>query len=345
MLEHALRKLVHVHHVLRHLADGLRRGAQLLLGLLLLHARLGEHLAQVVKLVAQRHVHPLDEHLRDAIHALHLRLRRREDEVIHRALHRQHGAHDALLHLHGHLLAHILHRLADVGRLLLLEREHGRVLRNRLGHGVQAEHLAEAVNRLLAFIRRAVVEQVEQQRAAHADNRGQERRAHAANQLIHRRQHDLGIRPRQAKAGKTHYQPQERAEDAQRGHHARREAGKARPPQRVNHRVFIDVLRHVAGLAVRVAHFGVLQKIRPRRGKRIAEEMHVVPRFFLFVLLAFGDDGSRRAAQSGRHAGERHGAARQRRRRDKHNRRVDDHIHREEFLKKCKCLHICCPPK
>ena len=211
--------------------------------------------------------------------------------------------------------------------------------------GPQKRLFAEAVNRLLAFIRRAVVEQVEQQRAAHADNRGQERRAHAANQLIHRRQHDLGIRPRQAQAGKTHHQPQKRAEDAQRGHHTRREAGKARPPQRVNHRVFIDVLRHVAGLAVRVAHFGVLQKIRPRRGKRIAEEMHVVPRFFLFVLLAFGDDGSRRAAQSGRHAGERHGAAHQRRRRDKHNRRIDDHIHREEFLKKCKCLHICCPPK
>ena len=155
-------------HVLRHLADGFRRGAQLLLGLLLFRARLGKHLPQMVKLIAQRDVHPLDEDLRDAIHALHLRLRRREDEVIHRALHGQHGAHDALLHLHSHLLAHVLHRLADVSRLLLLKREHGRILRNRLGHGVQAEHLAEAVDRLLAFVRRAVVEQVEQQRAAHA---------------------------------------------------------------------------------------------------------------------------------------------------------------------------------
>lgn len=115
MLQHALRKLVHVDHVLRHLADGFGRGTQLLLGLLLFRARIGKHLPQMIKLIAQRDVHPLNEDLRNAVHALYLRLCRREDKVIHRALHGQHCAHDALLHLHSHLLAHVLHRLADVG--------------------------------------------------------------------------------------------------------------------------------------------------------------------------------------------------------------------------------------
>lgn len=345
MLQHALRKLVHVDHVLRHLADGFGRGTQLLLGLLLFRARIGKHLPQMVKLIAQRDVHPLNEDLRNAVHALYLRLCRREDKVIHRALHGQHCAHDALFHLHSHLLAHVLHRLADVGRLLLLKGEHGRVFRNRLGHGVQAEHLAETVNRLLALVCRAVVEQVKQQRTAHARNGGQERRAHAADELIHRRQHDFGIRARQTQAGQAHHQTEERAENAQRSHHARRKPRETRAPQRINHRVLVDVLRHVAGFAVRVAHFGVLQKIRPCRGKGIAEEVHIVPRLFFFVLLAFGDDGPRRAAQFGRDAGKRKRAAQQRRRRDNHNRRINDHIHREKLFENCKCLHICCPPK
>ena len=128
MLQHALGELVHIDHVLRHLGDGLHGGAHLLLRLLLLCAGLGKHVAQMLKLLPQRHVHPLDKHLRDAIHALHLRLRGGKDEVIHGALHGQHGAQDALLHLHGHFLADFFHCLAHVRRLLLLQGQHRRLL-------------------------------------------------------------------------------------------------------------------------------------------------------------------------------------------------------------------------
>ncbi len=65
----------------------------------------------------------------------------------------------------------------------------------------------------------------------------------------------------------------------------------------VNHRVLIDVLRHVAGLAVRVAHFGVLQKksahVAERESPRKSQWFHD---FFSLFLLAFGDDGSPRGA-------------------------------------------------
>ena len=144
----------------------------------------------------------------------------------------------------------------------------------------------------------------------------------------------------QVQAGQARHQSQERAQDAQRGENARGHLRQACAAQRVDDRVLVDILRHVAGLAMRVAQLGVLQEVRPGGLHAVAQEVEVAPGFLLLVLLVFGDDHAGSAAQPARHAGERQQAARHGAEQHDDDSQVDQRIQRKDAAHQLEQFHL-----
>ena len=172
LLKHALRELMHVDDVLGHGIDGLRCGAQILLRVLVLRAHLFERLAELEEFAVERLIHALHKARGDAVDSFDLLARGCDDEIIHRALHRQHRPQDGLLHLRGHAPGDFLDHLAHVLVLLLLHGDDLRAVVHGPFHGVMLEGIDELAQRALAFAGSGAVEQVEDQRSDHAEDRG-----------------------------------------------------------------------------------------------------------------------------------------------------------------------------
>ena len=320
---------MHIDHVLRHLHNSLRSSAHLLLRLLLLGASLTQHTAKMIKLAAQSNVHALHKHLGNAVHALYLRLRCCKNKIIHRALHGQHGAQNALLHLHGHLLADVFHRLTDVGRLLLRKGQHSRFLRNRLGQRVKAEDLAKAVNRFFAFIGIMGIEQIEDDRGDNARNGREECRTHAADQLFHRSKQRRGIRSIEIQPRQTHHQAQECAQNAQRSQDTGCDLRKARTCAGIDDRFLIDILRYIAAFSVRISKLGILQKIRPDAFQSVAKEMNIIPGFLFLILLILRNNHARRTAKLSGKGNQRQQTARHSIKQHQHNGQINQRVQGE----------------
>ena len=95
---------------------------------------------------------------------------------------------------------------------------------------------------------------------------------------------------------------------------------------------------------MRVAQLRVLEEVRPRPFQLIAQEVEIIPGFFLLVLLVFGDDHAGRAAQPARHARKRQHAAHERRQQHDQNRQIDQRIQRKDAPYDRENVHQHVPP-
>ena len=189
-----------------------------------------------------------------------------------------------------------------------------------------------------------VIEQVKRDRCHYAHDGRKERRTHTGNQPVHTGQQRARIRSVEREAGQAHHKAHERAQNAQRGEHARGKLRKAGAAAGFDNRFLVDVLRHVAGAAVCVAHFGILQEVRPRALQLIAEEAQVVPGLLLLILAVFRDNYARRAAKARRHARKREDAPHQRRHKQQQHGQINQHIQRKYTPNQRQDFHLSIPP-